>query len=122
MTLGESGECRQRDPLGGRLGQRDPDLNEEARVEVGEQTDVDILEAGMAGLGDLLGREVAGGSGKDESSWGLVQATQGTVVLSLRKEAEQMAERVWGRGAKQGSDLGHSQARPERPRRGLQGH
>ena len=64
MTLGERGECRQRDPLGGRLGQRDPDLNEEARVEVGEQTDVDILEAGMAGLGDLLGREVAGGAAR----------------------------------------------------------
>lgn len=34
------------------------------------------------------------------------------VVLSLRKEAEQMAERVQGRRAKQGSDLGRTQARP----------
>lgn len=28
---------------------------------MGEQTDVDILEAGLVGLGDLLGRGVAGG-------------------------------------------------------------
>lgn len=62
MALGERGECRQRDPLGGRLGQRDPDLDKEATVEMGEQADVDILEAGMVGLGDLLGRGVAGGA------------------------------------------------------------
>lgn len=52
MALGERGECRQ----------RDPDLDEEATVEMGEQADVDILEAGMVGLGDLLGRGVAGGA------------------------------------------------------------
>ena len=28
---------------------------------MGEQTDADILEAGLVGLGDLLGRKVAGG-------------------------------------------------------------
>lgn len=52
------------------------------------------------------------GERQDDSSWGLVQATQGMVVLSLRKEAEQMAERMQGRMAKQGLDLGRSQARP----------
>ena len=61
MALGRGG-CRQRDQLGGRLGQRDTDSDEEATVEMGDQTDVDILKAGLVGLGDLLGRGVAGGA------------------------------------------------------------
>lgn len=58
MSLSASGEwvwqrggCRQIDQLGGKLAPKDSELDEETTVKIGEQTDMDILEAERTGCG-----------------------------------------------------------------------
>lgn len=57
-----------RDQLGRRVGQRDPDSDEEAAKRKGEQMDTDLLQAELAGLGGEVGGErgVGGEGDKDD--------------------------------------------------------